>query len=66
MKCSENDISKHMQNYVGIICLLSNKRNILVCWALVATGEQNIVGVCTSAIHGEKPSLVLGQTLKCV
>jgi hypothetical protein len=36
MKCSETDVSKHVENYVGIICLSSDKRKVLVSCALKA------------------------------
>jgi len=55
MKCSKTDISKHVQNYVGIIRLLLNKRNVLVCWVLKSDGGnwgKEYSSSFTSAIHG--------------
>jgi hypothetical protein len=73
MKRSKTDISKHMQNYVGIICLLLNKRNVLVCRVLKPDGGRwgkNTVAVSLVPFMGEKPSLALGQSvtmaLNCV
>ena len=66
MKCSKTDISKHMQNYVGTICLLLNRRNVLVCWVMKPDGGnwgREYSSSSTSAIHGEKSSLALGQTV---
>ena len=66
MKCSKTDVSKHMQNYVGTICLLWNKRNVLVWWVLKPDGGnwgKEYSSSFISAIHGEKPSLVIAQTV---